>query len=262
VAVGTPVQSDDPNAAWLWGMINRVFPLKLAARTCADMVGNGPVLLQSLHAEFAERGRSVGDLLTAADHSQGRRRNEALAVAFPTSTVEQKALVRFAHQFVGRRSSDGRYLGGAFETGLIGVVEPGSDWVAPTAIGWEFAKIRNHVLDDGTTTGRNLNEAEGTYYMNTVAASVPAERNAFRAILGVLAIVESINASSLASELRHCQNAGQSETVWVSTRSGALARLADVGAIARTAEGRSASYRITEMGRLAMGHLGGGDQPK
>jgi hypothetical protein len=261
IGVGEYVHSTSSDTGWLWGMINRVFPLKLAARTCADMARRGPVLLQSLHANFADRGQKIGEILAASDQEHGRRRNEALAVGFPLSSDEQKAKVRFAHQFIGRRSAAGTYVGGAFETGLIGVSEPGTDWVAPTQLGWRFADFHNHVLDDGTTTGPNLDEPERQFYLCDLAPQIPAERNAFRAILGVLSS-EPLEASVLAGRLRTFQNPSLPKAIRDTTRSGALARLADAGGISRNAVGRSALYEISALGRDALeqlsSHGGGG----
>lgn len=255
--MGEYVYSTASDTGWLWGMINRVFPLKVAVRTCAEMARRGPVLLQSLHASFADRGQRVGELLAAADREQGRRRNEALAVGFPMSSDEQKARVRFAHQFIGRRSAAGTYVGGAFETALIGVTEPGTDWVAPTELGWQFADLPNHVLDQGATSGPNLNEPEQQFYLCRISPQVPAERNAFSAILGVLSR-EPLEASLLASRLRTFQDPDLPKTIRDTTRSGALARLTDVGGVFRTATGRSARYEIAPLGRRAFERLSHG----
>lgn len=252
--VGDYVHALDRNASWLWGMINRVFPLKVAVRTCAEMARRGPVLLQSLHATFVDQGQKIGERLAASDREQGRRRNEGLAVGFPVSSDEQKARVRFAHQFIGRRSAAGMYVGGAFETGLIGVTEPGTDWVAPTDLGWQFADLHNHVLDDGITNGQNLNVPEQRFYLCDISTQVPAERNAFKAILGVLSR-EPLEASVLASRLQVFQNPDLPKTIRDTTRSGALARLADVGGICRTPTGRSARYAITALGQSALERL-------
>ncbi|CAN5888868.1 hypothetical protein BH11GEM1_BH11GEM1_27550 [soil metagenome] len=253
--VGAYVYSTAVGTGWLWGMINRVFPLKVAVRACADMTRRGPVLLQSLHAHFADEGRRIGQLLASADRDQGRRRNEALAVAFPVSSPdEQKARVRFAHQFIGRRSAGGLYIGGAFEMALLGVTEPGTDWIAPTELGWQFAELTNRVLDEGVVTGPNLDEPERRFYLCNIARRVPAERNAFTAILGVL-YDAPLEASTLASRLRVFQSPDLPESMRDTSRSGALARLADVGGIVRIATGRSALYEITALGRDAYERL-------
>jgi hypothetical protein len=253
---GRTVYSRDPAAPWLWGMVNRVYPLKVAVRVCAEMARHGPVLLHALHAAFADRGQRIGDLLRDSDREEGLRRNEGRAVGFPSKTNdEQKARVRFAHQFVGRRSASGTYVGGAFETGLIGVTELGSDWVAPTELGWEFAEMQNELLDRSTVTERNLGESECRFYLDEIARSVPAERNAFSAILGALS-AGPLDAAALASRLRPHQRLLLPEAVRDTSRSGALARLADVGGIARKPLGRSASYEVTALGAEATEWLG------
>jgi Arc/MetJ-type ribon-helix-helix transcriptional regulator len=251
--LGHAVNSPAPHAGWLWGMINRVFPLKVAARTCAQMSRTGPALLQDVHERFVSDGIRIGRLLAAYDRGQGRRRNESLAVGFPSSE-EQKSQIRFAHQFLGRRSASGTYLGGAFETALIGVTEPGSDWVAPTRLGWRFAEIHNHVLDEGTIATDNLEDDECRFYLCQVAPQVPAEASAFAAILETLRR-EPLDASSLAGRLDRFQDRDLPDAVRNTSRSGALARLADVRGIRRVAVGRSARYEITSLGHEALAVL-------
>lgn len=252
--IGEYVHPTAPDSGWLWGMINRVFPLKVAVRTCAEMARERPVLLQSLHENFADRGQRVGQLLAASDRTHGRRRNEALAVGFPLSSDQQKARVRFAHQFIGRRSSVGKYVGGAFETALIGVTDPGTDWVAPTEMGWQFAKLHNPVLDDAEADGPNLTAKEQSFYLKTIARKVPSETNAFRAILEALS-PGPLEASALAIRLSPFQHRDLPDSIRNSSRSGALARLAEVGGIIRTAIGRTARYEITGLGRIALEFL-------
>lgn len=258
-SVGAYVFNPENDAQWLWGMINRVFPLKLAVRTCADLAQQGPVWLHSLHGEFARRGRDIGSVLASSDRRNGRLRNEATAVGFPLGDDEQKAAVRFAHQFIGRRTALGTYLGGAFETGLIGPIERGTDLVAPTEMGWEFAKIYNGILDEGRFERSNLEQKEREYYLLQVAARVPAERNAFRSILDGVR-TRPLDAKSLAVRLRPLQAGIGPDAVKATSRSGALARLTELGAIVRSAAGRSASYEITPSGIRAHEELESGSR--
>jgi hypothetical protein len=110
------------------------------------------------------------------------------------------------------------------------------------------------VLDDGVVTGKNLSDHERAFYLCTLTPVVPAERNAFRAILGALSD-GPLAAAAMASRLMAHQKADLPEAVRKTSRSGALARLADLGGIVRRPIGRSATYQITSLGRRALERL-------
>jgi len=103
-------------------------------------------------------------------------------------------------------------------------------------------------------TGKNLSDHERAFYLCTLTPLVPAERNAFRAILSVLSD-GPLEAAALASRLLPHQKAGLPEALRKTSRSGALARLADIGGIVRIPVGRSATYEITSLGRSGLERL-------
>jgi hypothetical protein len=123
--------------------------------------------------------------------------------------------------------------------------------LAPTVLGWEFARLPNPVLDEwgsGILGSPNLSRQDREFYVLRVASGVPAEREAFAQVLTALS--ESPQTpQSLAGRVRPVVAAGSSENVITTTRSGLLGRMADVGAISRQPKGRSALYRITELGQ-------------
>jgi Arc/MetJ-type ribon-helix-helix transcriptional regulator len=252
------VIADSEAGLWIWGMVNRVFPLKLVARVCANLSAREAVPLHTVHQRSAECAHIIGTALAAQDRAKARRRNEGRAVSLPVGHDIQKSKVRFAHQFVGRRGSGRPFVGGAFDTGLLGPVGSG-DLIAPTTAGWEFARIRNPVLDesDGVDGGNwNLSPEECDYYLHVVAAQVPAERMAFLAILGSLSR-HPMTPEGLARAVAPRTAPGTSTVVADTARAGALGRLIDLRAVVREPKGRSAVFQISSSGQDALKHLSG-----
>jgi hypothetical protein len=250
-ALGDPLVNRAVPPVWVWGMVNRVFPLKIAARVVANLCGESGGVLFQVQTKTAECAAEVGAALGHDDQEHKRKRNDCRAVALPSGPQLQKSKVRFAHHFVGRRSSSGDYTGGAFETGLLGGIGSAAQWVAPTEQGWAFARLPNPVLDvwdEGSFGPSNLSEAEKEYYVLNIARAVPAEREAFTQVLAALS--ESPQTpQALAERVRPTVTPGSSQNVVTTTRSGALGRMADVGAIHRESQGRSALYSITSLGQ-------------
>ena len=247
--VAPPLVGED-GAPWVWGMVNRVFPLKLVVRGVANLCGDGPISIQTAHARIANCATSVGAILANDDKIADRKRNEKRAVALPAGPNVQKSKVRFAHHYVGRRASDGTVSGGGFEVGLLGVSSAGQGGIAPTDLGWAFASIPNPVLDDLGSSGigpKNLSDEERRFYLLRLVPQVPAENRAFRAVLNALAASPKTT-KELASGVKPEVTAGSSQNVEDTTRSGLLGRMADVGAVVREPAGRSAVYRISDLG--------------
>jgi hypothetical protein len=253
LVIGEDVSDKGSDAAWIWGMTNRVFPLKLVTRVCAQLAVRNAPLLEQLHVAASDRAHRVWMSLSTDDDVHRRKRNDARSVGLPSSKNVDKSKVRFAQHFVGRRSARGPFIGGAFECGLIGPVTDGIT-VAPTLMGWEFSALSNPVLDESPLGMRNLSTAEQTFYLQSVSAAVPAERDAFTAILEPLA-KQSLSAPALVRASTPRVSKGASAVVGETARAGAIGRLLDLGAVAREAQGRNAIYTITAAGREALENL-------
>jgi hypothetical protein len=248
--LGTPTFDNSADAPWVWGMVNRVFPLKVVVRACAGLTREHAISLQVAYRASANIAADLGKQLAADDERVGRRRNEARAVALPTGPDIEKSKVRFAQQFVGRRGAERSYVGGAFDLGLLGI-DPESRLVALTEMGWKFAQLPNPIMDESDLTSANLSKAERRFYLQKVAHAIPAERNAACALLRELA-KRPMSPDELARRVFPRTTPDASLVVGNTARVGAIGRLIDVGAVLRTPSGRSATLEITDAGREAL----------
>jgi hypothetical protein len=250
--IGRPALRAD--APWIWGMINRVFPLKLAVRACANLSQEAPVTLSRFQVRAANCAAELGAELSNDDRTNRRKRNESRAVGLPSGKDLAKSKVRYAMHFIGRRSGH-EFVGGCFEAGLIGPVDAEGHRVAPTELGWEFAALPNPTLDRVDGDGEaNLSPVEASFYLERVTGYVPSEWDAFAKILTAVGR-GPLSPDELAKRVFPVVAPGVSGVVINTTRSGALGRLSDLGAIAREPVGRSATYSITERGRQALSAL-------
>jgi len=236
-------------------MVNRVFPLKVIVRICANLTQHTPIHLPTLHEHAAECAALLGSRLAVDDTVWQRKRNEGRAVALPTGSDLQKSKVRFAFHFVGRRTSTNEYTGGAFDTGMIAPMPEDKDLIALTPLGAAFAMLKNPVLDTPELGDRNLSSEECDFYLTSVAPQASGERNAFGQVLSALEQGPR-TPEEIADLVRPRCPAGSSESVATTARSGAISRLVDVGAVSRHPQGRSALLSLTETGRCAAELLG------
>lgn len=251
--VGAPTVDVSDTAPWVWGMVNRVFPLKLVARVCATLSRDRGLSLNVAYRACADAAAHLAPLLTEDDLKAGRRRNENRAVALPSGPQLEKSKVRFAQQFVGRRDAERGFGGGAFDLGILGI-DVKTSLIAPTDLGWQFAMLRNPVLDESWLGASNLSEEEKDFFLLRIVPNVSAERHAAGTILRALSS-RPLSPEALGRSVFPRTSPGSSTVVANTARAGALGRLVDVGAVSREPQGRSAILEITEKGKHALSLL-------
>lgn len=253
--IGAPTADRSDNAPWVWGMVNRVFPLKLVARVCATLSRDGGLSLNVAYRACADAAAQLAPRLTNDDLKASRRRNESRAVSLPSGPELDKSKVRFAQQFVGRRDANRGFGGGAFDLGILGIDEA-TALIAPTDLGWQFAMLRNPVLDETWLGVGNLSEEEKDFFLFSIVPSIPAERHAASTILRALAL-GPLSPDALGRSVFPRTSPGSSTVVANTARAGAFGRLLDVGAVSREPQGRSAILEITEKGKQTLALLEG-----
>jgi AcrB/AcrD/AcrF family len=90
-----------------------------------------------------------GDMLRTLDSRSEKHRDEALGLAFPSSdpTNNDKSWLRYATQFVGAMSREGRMTGMLVDLKLVNHDRHKSPRVLLTEQGWKFALMHNPIID-------------------------------------------------------------------------------------------------------------------
>jgi hypothetical protein len=239
-----------PIEHWMFGQYNKLLPLKISIRALCNLVcsTNSPIELDEAGNIIADQVRAVAEILTKLDDAYDNSRDEMLSTAFPSPDAEMKSILRYKNQFVGAISKDGKLSGLLRDFNFINISQENADFVLPTSAGWEFASIRNPILE-GDYEGHRFSEEEFHFLINHIRDSVPVEKFAYELLLQLIS--RGINTPSLLdNELVKNYRAGEvskvSESFLSTQRSGAISRMCDLGVVRRVWHGTAVSYELTE----------------
>jgi hypothetical protein len=243
-----------PISRWLFGQYNKLLPAKASCRALAHLLMADPdgAPLSTAAAQIADAAAHLGDYLTELDEAGRVTRDEALATAFPKSGQRgDKSRVRFATHFVAGLSSHGQLSGLPVGLKLINRTSHREPRIKLTDAGWMFALLRNPVLDaTEPRKAAKFSDDECLFLLERIAASVPAEDFAYRAVLRGIDQGANTPETIDAFLVRHYPaGADRLTKEFVATqRSGVVSRMIDLGMLARARDGVRVSYVVSERG--------------
>jgi hypothetical protein len=229
----------------IWGQVNRLFPLKAACRwiinaaAINDQWPDLDVVMQQLAADAAV----IGSSLEKRDADGSRKRDEMLGTGLPRKGNLQSS-DRYLTQFIARVTrSTAIYPGAISDYGLACVSR---EKVMLTASGVELGLLPNPILDtDAPTT--TLSEEERRFLMHHISDHVLSEKNDFKAVLK--AITEgSSRPAQLMTAVRSGFPLEWTDVVFRTHIYGVLARLSELGMIAKRWQGRTVEYQVADSG--------------
>ena len=247
---GAPVPLD----RWVFGQYNKLLPAKVSCRALAHLLTAEPrgVILDDAARQIAADAKTFGVLLRQYDEQHQTDRDAALAVAFPAGD-EDKAVTRYANQFVANVNKFGQVSGLLLDLKLINYTKTKDVRLLLTSVGWQFASLHNPVLDAfPPTTLQKFSDQEVTLLLGHVATAVPAEDFAYRTIIaGITA--GAATPDQIDEHLQQFVSADRQEQLsksfLASQRSGAISRMVDLGLLRRSREGVRVSYMVTARGQ-------------
>ena len=160
---------------WMWGLVNRVFPMKVAARTLSEMTDGKLVPLEAAKERAADSAAELAASLRARGAGSASR-DESLLIGLPARDPLFRAKQRYADHFVGRADGLGRLWGAMFELGLAGAEQGKQTFIGLTEHGRTFARLMNPVLDEGSLS-RTLSDEEIEFYKIQIVPRVQRERD-------------------------------------------------------------------------------------
>jgi hypothetical protein len=270
-----------PLDRWVLGQHNRLLPAKVNARALVRLFLDGPKGLDITHAarSVAEQAAVLREYLRLFDARHGLARDEAVATAFPAMDEKEenwnpakaipsdvmrafladraasaaKSRARYANQFVVYQNGKGELSGLMVDLKMINVVQVRKERkIVPTRVAWEFAALKNPVLD-GPPEGppEKFSAQERAFLISHILRSVPVEAFAYRVILEAVregqTSPEQIDAA-LKVYLDEKRAEDLSQSFLASQRSGAISRMCDLGLVERRREGVRVNYAATEGG--------------
>jgi hypothetical protein len=245
-----------PLDRWVLGQHNRLLPVKVNSRALVRLFAESSegLPINATAERLASEAATFGDYLSALDEERKTARDDALAIAFPTTAEDaDKGRIRYANQFVVYQNGRGELSGLMVDLKLINVVTlKKMRFIVPTHIAWEFAKLANPVVDSADGTVEKFSREERVLLLGHILASVPVESFAYRAVLAAVQAgnnsPEKIDAA-LKAYVAEERAEKLSQSFLASQRSGAVSRMADLGLVERQRDGVRVVYVSTDEGR-------------
>jgi hypothetical protein len=231
----------------LYGLVNRLFPLKLACRWLA--VTNSGRKKWERYAAIAEMladdAAVIGSALEQADHKAQRKRDELLSTGLPRKG-NLASYSRFLSQYLARTTRAAEIYPGAICQ--YALAEFDDDRIALTDRGIALARLENPILDgDPSAATSMLTTIECSFLSSQITAYVPAEHADFAAVIAALQ-GGHVTPDDLLNAVKSSLPATWSETMVRSHVSGVVARLADISGVKRNWSGRNVRYEAADLG--------------
>ncbi len=237
--------------AWIWGQVNKIFPVKLGLRVLHQLLATK----QSVELnEFLEAATSeailYGEKIRSYEKEAGKMRDEKISAALPS--MDEKSQTRYKFQFMVYPRKD-ELLDGAMA--LMRFCNVYSDrkkqMIGITENGLKFSSISNPVIDTNNLD-KSLSEEESLFYITHAKENMKGEYEAMKWML------QQISGGRNERELLNNEIEKTFGKTWNATttvintqRAGLTARMFELGLIEKEKDGIYVKYGVSERGRLA-----------
>jgi hypothetical protein len=247
-----------PVDRWLFGQHNKLLPAKANVRALLNLLHSEKamqgVVLDEAAREIAGYAATLGDTLRELDIKFQRSRDDAMAVAFPSSdsSNSDKSRLRYANQFVGSVSKEGRMTGLLVDLKLVNIDRHKPPRVRLTQPGLSLAELRNPVLDsEDDTSTKKFSEAETDFLIDHIWNHLPVEVFAFTATLSAISSGDATPESLDLALKKYLPNRADkpfTDAFLTTQRAGVISRMADLGLVSRTRSGPNVTYVVNIRG--------------
>ena len=183
---------------WIFGQHNKLLPVKANVRALFSLLRaatkQSGVELEEASRQIANEASRLGDVLRRSDIDAKRSRDESIALAFPSSdpSNSDKSRLRYASQFVGSVSREGRMTGLLIDLKLVNIDRHKPPRIRLTEPGLRFAELHNPSLDPGVEVEQErFSPEEIDFLLHHIQSHLPVEQFAFSATLN--AIIDGSN---------------------------------------------------------------------
>lgn len=236
---------------WLWGQINKIFPVKVALRTLYSELGSNEWIPFEDFSKGAVRlASSLRTNIKKQEEILGKGRDERVSTGLPEEN-DFNSGQRYKNQFIGYFRSDNK-IDGALASLRFANLKKDKDkvYIGITKPGYEFAKLDNPVIRM-ESFDYSLTEEEINYYIRHIAEYVKGEYNAVIWLLQKLSSGIS-DREELNNVLKkeYLNKWGEISDAMINTqRAGLMARMYELRLIDKEKNGLNVIYRISEKGK-------------
>lgn len=250
-----------PLNKWMFGQFNKLLPLKAVCRALAhiQLKEGGGVSVEGASTLIANESLDLARYLIKRDLDCNRIRDDAWATAFPKPAGKnwQKGRTRFANQFVGSSNKKGVVTGMPIEMRLINQSKDKKPKIWLTQKGWDFAQMKNPILDGNGEAKNKFTDEEITFLLNHISQSVPQEYFAYKAITEGISnknnTPEKLD-KYLERNISYDSENKSTPSFLSNQRSGAISRMVDLKLVIRKRRGVNVTYEELKRSKELFSH--------
>lgn len=234
---------------WVWGQVNRIFPLKIGARILSNMIkesGENYVNLDTFRTKASSVAREMGLKLLAQENKDNRKRDFRVSSALPIGEPSFNSESRYKNHFLVSLRKTGSLDGASARFKFLNVKKIGRDIsVGITKGGLEFALLENPILDRNDYN-TSLSSGEVDFYISYIRSYVLGEYEAIRWM--VLAISKGINKREAINDALLKKYPEWGAIIVNTQRAGLMSRMFELGLLDREKTGVQVKYKVTSKG--------------
>lgn len=240
----------DYNTSWLWGQINRIFPIKVGLRILLNMQNEKKdyINLNDFQIKAGEVAKEFGQKLLEVDNELKRKRDKKVSTALPIGDKEEKAIARYTTQFLAIKRKNGILDGAMTRLKFVNIKQiKKENFIGLTNEGLEFTKLENPIIDLNHYSEKTLSDEEVNFYIKHIKKYVPEELNPLKTILKIISNgVTSV--TEIDKEIKKIKPEW-TDIIITTQRSGTLGRLNELRMLIKEKKGVEVIYTISDNGK-------------
>ncbi len=239
--------------SWLWGQVNKIFPVKIGLRILLAMQGaEKNITLEEYSKKATHIAASYGTGIRLYEDRKKRPRDLRISAGLPSEDAF-KSKLRYKGQFLAYVRKDGLMEGAMSFLKFINLYkdeESGQMCIYLTGAGVKFAQISNPVIDKGEFD-KSLSKEEIAFYLEHIAENVIGEYQAIKWMLEKLE--EGISDRTLINrEMKKIFSqlwGGASDAVINTQRAGLMSRMYELKLYDKEKDANKVAYLINDAGK-------------
>ena len=247
--VGVPLKKPIKDY-FIWGQYNKFFAIKFAVRYLAYLQNQNNfslVKLEEYQNKCSKVASQMKQLLIQSDEKAGRVWGEGFSAGLPDN--QEKSLSRYKHHFIGYMDTKGNSVGALSDFGFI-VIQ--NNQVGLSSQGLAFAKCNNPILDEDPFASSLFSQEERQFLIDHIKTHIPREWHGIQLVLHWIDD-DGVNTPDALTAKFSTLDKEWTEKMANTYRTGALARMYDLGFISRQKNGIKIKYLVTEYGKKVVG---------
>jgi hypothetical protein len=229
---------------WIWGQINKIFPVKLGLRILHESLhGEETLSLNQFLENVSNKASICAEILRNYEEKHNKNRSEKISAGLPSHDDSSKS--RYKFQFIAYQRKDGLLDGAMALMRFCNIIKKNNKlMIGMTEEGLSFSLLKNPIIDE-SNFDISLSHEESLFYVNHAKEKIKGEYNAMKWMMSAIKR-GCVDRESLNLELinNYSNIWGDVSSAVINTqRAGLTARMFELGLLEKEKNGIHVIYR-------------------